>query len=67
MAGGEAELHEGDDEEDLKSLPPSPTRDVCAAYLLADGRWSSKLGGRVEDFNQVVREGVEIEERHGGR
>ena len=59
MAGGEAELHEGDDEEDLQTLPPppSPTRDVCAAYLLADGRWSSKLGGRVEDSNQVVREG----------
>jgi hypothetical protein len=27
-------------------LPPSPTGDVCASYLLADGRRSSKFGGR---------------------
>jgi hypothetical protein len=39
-------------------LQPSPTRDACASYLLADGRRSLKIGGRVE-------EGVEI--GHGAR
>jgi hypothetical protein len=48
-------LHEEEDEVEMQSpMPPSPTGHLCAAYLLADGRWSSKFGGRVED-------GVEID------
>jgi hypothetical protein len=41
MAGGEGELHE----EEEVALPPPPTRELCAAYLLHDRRWRSKSGG----------------------
>jgi hypothetical protein len=50
VSGGEEVLHQ---EEDEAAQMQSPTGDVCASYLLADGRRSSKFGGRVE-------EGVEI-------
>jgi hypothetical protein len=51
-------LQEKEDEAEMQS----PTGDLCADYLPADERWTSKLGVGSGGFKLVVREVVGIEE-----
>jgi hypothetical protein len=58
IAKVEGELVEKEDE--AKASSPLLTRDVCAAYLLGDQRWSSNRQRENEDLNRIV--GVKIGE-----